>query len=206
MKREPRMRGRQKTFDRKVALEAAMLLFWERGFEQTTIDDLAGAMGISTSSLYSTFGDKEALFLSALDLYQASRGRYTTTALEDPTSARNAFQRLFDLAAYELTRPKQPRGCMLALSMMTSSPGYKPLQRELKRRRAVSSQAFVSRLEEAVRKQELPGLIDIAALASFLMTTLMGMSLQARNGATKDDLLKVGAIALEAWPLSTRAS
>lgn len=200
------MRGRQKNFDREVALEAAMLLFWEQGFEQTTIDDLARAMGLSTSSLYSTFGDKEALFLSALDLYQTSRGRYTTTALEGRTSARDAFQRLFEVAAYELTRPKQPRGCMLALSMMTSSPGYRPLQRELKRRRAVSSQAFVSRLEEAVRVKELPRSIDLVALASFLMTTLAGMSLQARGGATKDDLLRIATIALRAWPSSARAS
>lgn len=199
------MRGRQKTFDREVALEAAMLLFWERGFEQTTIDDLARAMGLSTSSLYSTFGDKEALFLSTLDFYQAGRGRYTTTALEGQTSARDAFQCLFEVAAHELTRSKQPRGCMLAISMMTSSPGYKSLQKELIRRRANSSRAFVRRLEEAVRKKELPGSLDLPALASFLMTTLMGMSLQARSGATKDDLLGVAAFAFRAWPSSGRA-
>lgn len=196
------MRGRQKTFDREVALEAAMLLFWEQGFEQTTIDDLARAMGLSTSSLYSTFGDKEALFLSALDLYQASRGRYTTTALQGQRSALDAFQHLFEVAAHELTRPKQPRGCMLALSMMTSSPAYKKLQRELTRRRSISFQAFESRLQEAVRKKEISPSVDLSALASFLMTTLMGMSLQARGGAKKDDLLKVSMIALRAWPLA----
>lgn len=200
------MRGRQKVFDRGVALEAAMLVFWEQGFEQTSIDDLARAMKLSTSSLYSTFGDKEALFLSALDLYQSGRGRYTTTSLEGALSARDAFQHLFEVAAYELTRPKQPRGCMLALSMMTSSPGYKALQKELKRRRAASARAFINRLEDAVREQELPDSSDIAALGSFLMTTLMGMSLQARNGATKNDLLRIASIALEAWPPLVRVS
>jgi hypothetical protein len=62
------------------------------------------------------------------------------------------------------------------------------------------------RLEEAVREQELPGSSDVAALASFLMTTLMGMSLEARNGATRDDLLRIGTTALRAWPPLDRAS
>ena len=67
-------RGRPKTFDRETALDAAMLLFWERGFEQTCVDDLAAAMGIRTSSLYATFGDKETLFLQAIEHYRTGRG------------------------------------------------------------------------------------------------------------------------------------
>ena len=61
-------RGRPRTLEKDAALETAMLTFWQRGFEETGVDDLVRAMGISTSSLYSIFGDKEALFLSALDL------------------------------------------------------------------------------------------------------------------------------------------
>ncbi len=193
-------RGRPRSFSKQVALEAAMLLFWKRGFEQTGVDDLVWAMGVSTSSLYSTFEDKEALFLAALDLYQSGRGRYTTTALTSGKSAQESFRNLLDIAAFELTRPGQPRGCMLALSMTTSSPGHEKLQKELKRRRALSAQEFLSRLKEAVLQKELPTSTDLDALASFLMTTLMGMSLQARSGATRQSLLKIADMALHAWP------
>jgi TetR/AcrR family transcriptional regulator, copper-responsive repressor len=133
-------------------------------------------------------------------IYQSGRGRYTTTTLASGKSAQESFRNLFDIAAFELTRPGQPRGCMLALSMTTSSPGHETLRKELKRRRALSAREFLSRLEEAVLQKELPTSSDLDALDSFLMTTLMGMSLQARSGATRRTLLKIADMALHAWP------
>ncbi len=79
-------------------------------------------MGISTSSLYASFGDKEELFLAALDHYQSDRRQYTTITMESGTTARESFQALFQTAAVELTRVDQPRGCMLALALPTCSP------------------------------------------------------------------------------------
>ena len=193
-------RGRPRTFQRDAALEAAMMTFWQRGFEETGVDDLVRAMGISTSSLYSTFGDKEALFLSALDLYQSTRGHYIEAALEGSGSAREAFQGLFETAAFELTRRDQPKGCMLALAMPTCSPKLEPLRSKLNYKRAHSLRGFVKRLRDAIESTELPLSTDIRALADFLMTTLQGMSLQARSGMTREKLVKVGRIALQIWP------
>jgi len=193
-------RGRPRNFEKDVALETAMMTFWQRGFEETGVDDLVRAMGISTSSLYATFGDKEALFLSALDLYQSTRGHYMEAVLEGAGSAREAFQRLFEITAFELTRRDQPKGCMLALAMPTCSPELEPLRSKLNDKRALLLGGFVKRLKAAIESGELPISTDIDTLADFLMTTLQGMSLQARSAMPRDKLLQVGRLALQIWP------
>ena len=115
-----------------------MLVFWDRGYEATGMDDLAAAMGLSTSSLYSTFGGKEELFLAAMDHYQAGRGRWTKSAIESGETARDAFRNLFEAAAIELTRRDQPRGCMLALALPTCSPEMEQLRATMNERRGLS--------------------------------------------------------------------
>jgi len=193
-------RGRPKTFDRGTALEAAMLLFWDRGFEQTSVDELAAVMGICTSSLYSSFGDKEALFLAAVDHYQAGKGSIYDIAVNEGKTAKAAFTNLFKLAAIEMTRSDQPRGCMLAVALPTCSPKYDKLQKELHHRRPLSETIWVIRLQAAVQSNEIPKSTDLHLLATFLRTTLLGMSLQARAGASRETLMKIGKLALQTWP------
>jgi AcrR family transcriptional regulator len=199
-------RGRPKCFDPETALEAAMLLFWERGFEQTSVDEVAAAMDLRTSSLYSSFGDKEALFLAAVNHYLSGRGRVFREAVKEGKTAREGFAKLFELSASELTRSDQPRGCLLWLALPTCSPKYEKLQSEMNRLRDVSEAGWLQRLQEAVRLKELPKNTDLDLLASYFRTTLAGMSLQARSGATKEQLMKVGKLALAIWPERSRKS
>jgi AcrR family transcriptional regulator len=194
------LRGRPKTFDRETALEAAMLLFWARGFEQTSVDELAAAMGIRTSSLYSSFGDKEALFLAAVDHYRADRGSIYDIAVDEGKTAKGAFANLFRLAAIEMTRGNQPRGCMLAVALPTCSPKYDKLQKELHLLRPLSETTWVARLQAAVQSKEIPESTDLHLLATFLRTTLLGMSYQARAGVSREILMKIGKLALRTWP------
>ena len=193
-------RGRPKSFDREAALEKAMLVFWDRGFEATGVDDLAGTMGISTSSLYATFGGKEDLFLAALDYYQGERGSYTKSAMENGSTARDCFRNLFEASAIELTRTDQPRGCMLALALPTCSPEMEPLRLKMNERRGVSLRRFVERLRRAVREGEIDSSCDTSSLALFFLTTIQGMSIQARTGASREKLLTVGKLAMRVWP------
>ena len=192
-------RGRPKSFDRNTALEQAMLVFWDRGFEATGVDDLARAMGISTSSLYATFGGKEDLFHASLDHYQGGRGHYTNSAMDGPP-ARDCFRNLFETSAIELTRSDQPRGCMLALALPTCSPEMEPLRVKMNERRGVSLHRFVERLRKAAKEGEIDSSCDTSSLALFFLTTLQGMSIQARTGASRDKLMKVGLLAMRAWP------
>jgi AcrR family transcriptional regulator len=144
-----------KNLSRETGLEAAILLFWDRGFEQTSVDELAAAVGIRTSSLYSSFGDKEALFLAAVDHYQAGKGSIYDIAVNEGKTAKAAFTNLFKLAAIEMTRSDQPRGCMLAVALPTCSPKYAKLQKELHRLRPLSETIWVTRLQAAVQSKEI---------------------------------------------------
>jgi AcrR family transcriptional regulator len=192
--------GRPKTFDRETALDAAMLLFWKRGFEQTSVDELAAAMGIRTSSLYSSFGDKEELFLAAVDHYRTGRGSIYDKVVNEGKTAREGFTKLFKLAAKEMTRRDQPRGCMLSLALPTCSPKYDELQKELDRLRMISETIWINRLQAAVQSKEIPKSTNLRLLAAFFRTTLHGMTLQARAGASQGLLLEIGKLALQVWP------
>jgi AcrR family transcriptional regulator len=194
------LRGRPRTFDREEALEAAMLLFWERGFEQTSVDEVAEAMGIRTSSLYSSFGDKEALFLAAVNHYRTGDGRSYDTAVNEGKTAKEGFAKLLEFAAFEMTRPGRPKGCMVTLALPTCSPRYEELQRELDRLRDLQTDIWLNRLKEAVRAREIPKSTDLELLANYFRTTLCGMSLQARTGASEETLLAIGKLALQVWP------
>jgi len=198
-------RGRPKTFDKETALDAAMMLFWDRGFEQTCVDDLAAAMGIQTSSLYSTFGDKEALFLEAVEHYRKGRGSVYDAAVLGGKTAKEAVENLFWVTVMERTREDQPKGCMLCLALPTCSPKYEHLKQELDRLRALSDTLLLERLEEGVRNKEIPESTDLGLLVSFFRTTLCGMSLQAQAGASKETLLEIGKLALQVWPSAPSA-
>ena len=198
-------RGRPKKFEQEKALEAAMLLFWERGFEQASVDEVAEAMGICTSSLYSSFGDKEALFLATVDHYRTGDGIHYDTAVNEGKTAKEGFTKLFEFAAAEMTRPGRPKGCMLTLALLTCSPRYDNLQRELDNLRDGQTAIWVKRLKEAVRTREIPKSTNLELLAAYFRTTLCGMSLQARAGASRKMLLDVGKLALRVWPSSPGA-
>jgi AcrR family transcriptional regulator len=198
-------RGRPKKFKSEKVLEAAMLLFWERGFEQASVDEVAEAMGICTSSLYSSFGDKEALFLAAVDHYRTGNGIHYDTAVNEGKTAKEGFTKLFEFAAAEMTQSGRPKGCMLSLALPTCSPKYDKLQRELDHLRDVQTAIWVKRLKEAVRAKEIPKSTDLELLAAYFRTILCGMSLQARAGATRDTLLDIGKLALQVWPSAPAA-
>ena len=193
-------RGRPRTFDQDAALSQAMFLFWEQGYEGVSIDDLTEAMGISPSSLYATFGSKEELFLTALDKYEKEYGMYWVPILDDTADGREAFLRMFDAASRELTRPDLPRGCMMTLALLHSSPELDPLRRKLNKRRAAALEIITSRLRRAVKDGDLAPKTPIDNLAQMLMTVFQGMTVRARAGADRKELLQAGRGAIAAWP------
>jgi AcrR family transcriptional regulator len=103
-------RGRPLSFDRDAALEAAMHVFWERGYEAASVADLTAAMGITPPSLYTAFGDKEQLFLEAIERYALGYGSISARALREEPTARGAIERWLVEAAKELTEPCHPKG------------------------------------------------------------------------------------------------
>ncbi len=133
-----RTRGRPKTFDRSVALHQALKLFWERGYIGTSFDDLIGAMGISPSSFYNSFGSKERLYREATEAYAAQSSKWFAAELEAATDTRTAFHQMLKKGTQEITRTDLPTGCMIslactqvppALELGASDDGRVPLRR-----------------------------------------------------------------------------
>ncbi|WP_437964732.1 TetR/AcrR family transcriptional regulator [Sorangium sp. So ce260] len=199
-----RGRGRPRCFDQEAALERAMVLFWDRGYEATSLDELSAAMGISPSSLYAAFGGKEQLFRAAVDRYLAGRGSCMGRVFAEEPTARGAVRRLLETAADELTRPGQPSGCMIALAGTQCSPGARPVQDLLRGYREAWHAAFQARIERGIGDGELAPDTDAAALATFYATFLLGMSVQARDGTSREGLRAAVEAAMRAWPGAPR--
>jgi len=195
-------RGRPRSFDREQALERAMEVFWRKGFEGASLADLTEAMGINPPSLYAAFGDKERLFLEALERYQAKRGDSCPYA-EEPT-AEGATRRLLTYMAEDLTSPSHPRGCMMVMATATSTSSTPQMQAALAKRRADSRTAIRQRIERGVKEGELASGTDAAGLADFYLAIIAGMALQARDGASRKSLMATVESAMRAWPASAK--
>jgi len=187
------------SFDREVALGQAMLLFWEHGYEATSLNDLTSALGVPPSSIYSAFGDKKGLFLEAVDHYLS--GPITSESLiAQAANARDAARALLRAAAKGFTGTHTPSGCLLATSAISCSDAAAEVREELAvRRRAIESQ-LRRRIALDVKAGEMPAQSHPEALAAHTMAVIQGMSTLARDGAKREKLLRLAETAMLAWP------
>jgi AcrR family transcriptional regulator len=192
--------GRPRSFDRDQALDGAIAVFWEHGYDATPISLLTTALGIGAPSLYAAFGDKRALFLEAVDRYMRTYGAFTERALAEEPRARDAVERLLREAAAAYTRPERPRGCLLITAATNCAPQSADIAARLRELRALGTRALEDKIATAMRTGELPARTHAHALATFYAAVLQGMSAQARDGAPRADLEQIAEAALQAWP------
>ena len=191
--------GRPRGFDPEKALEAALRVFWRKGYEGTALSDLTAAMGINRPSIYATFGNKEALFRKALDRYSERMTNYTAEALKEPT-AREVAERLMVGTADLLSCPGNPKGCLMVQGALACGDEADPIRKELIARRATGEAALRERFERAKREGDLPAGADPADLARYVMAVMHGMSVQSAGGAKRKELQGVIDLSLQAWP------
>jgi AcrR family transcriptional regulator len=196
----PLRRGRPRAFDRKAALAKATRLFWEKGYEATSISDLTEALGIGAPSLYAAFGSKEALYTEALDHYCDSNAALVWGRFSSAGTAREAVRSFLMDSAAVLTGSVVdiPRGCMVTLSSV-GSEGHTELGALVQKNRAVTLDRLMTRLAQAVTDGEIPRATDLRALARFVQTVQSGMSILARDGASAAELSKVAELAMLGW-------
>lgn len=156
-------------------------------------------MGITRPSLYACFGNKEALFRKALDLYENEKLCYVGTALEAPT-ARGVAERLLRGALDIQCNPDEPNGCLGVISTVACGAEAESIRDEIIARRASSQIALVRRFAEAREKGDLPGTIDPEALACYLNTVIQGMAVQAGAGTPRPILERLVDTTLAVWP------
>ncbi|MEK6263024.1 MAG: TetR/AcrR family transcriptional regulator [Planctomycetota bacterium] len=197
--------GRPREFDVTKALDRALKVFWRKGYAGTSLPDLTKAMGINRPSLYAAFGNKEELFLRALDRYSEGPAAHIREALQEPT-ARAVVEHLLRGTIDLLTNPRHPRGCLLVQGALSCGETADTIRRELISRRAAAENAFRQRFERAITDGDLPADSDSADLARYIATVVQGMAVQATSGATRDELERVAVTALRAWPAGEPAS
>jgi AcrR family transcriptional regulator len=192
--------GRPRGFDRDAALEAAMFLFWRKGFAATSMNDLCDAMGVRSPSLYAAFGSKEALYLEAVEHYVRTQGPPVWDKLAEGATARAGVENLLMAGTESLPKSRAtPAGCMAVLAAV-GDEWPAAITRVVKKVRLEMLGMLRSRLETAVAKGELPTSTDIDGLSRFYLSVFQGMAIQARDGASQAELKAVAATAMARWP------
>ena len=200
-------RGRPRTFDPDTALRQALDLFWERGYEGTSLSDLAAATGIRSASIYACFGSKEELFRQVMALYSRTSGAPPRRALSEQPTAREAVHAMLRATADQITGHDTAHYCMLVLAAPTGSVENHSVREFLADRRRDMQATIRDRLARGVADGDLtapPAGLD--AMARYYTTVVQGLSIQARDGATRDELETVVTCAMAAWDMLTSAA
>ncbi len=192
-------RGRPREFCTDQALAAALGVFWSKGYEGASMADLTAAMGITKPSLYAAFGNKEALFHKALDLYETEKLAYMREALDQPT-ARAVAEYILRKSIDAQTSNCDPKGCLGVIGASACGAEAESIKADVIQRRASSQAALVERFEQARRDGDLPDHIEVAGLTSYLFALLQGMAVQAGSGASRADLERVVETSMMVWP------
>ncbi|MFF3754552.1 TetR/AcrR family transcriptional regulator [Streptomyces sp. NPDC002018] len=194
-------RGRPRGFDADEALERAMLVFWEHGYEGASLTGLTEAMGISTTSMYAAFGNKQELFRKALDRYIAGPSGYLFRALREPTALGVAGAILAGTIR-NTTRPAHPHGCLGVQAALAAGDSGQEIRDLLIAWRDDGNTWIRERFQRAVDEGDLPPEADPGLLARYIVTLAHGIAVQAASNVPRDELQRMADAALRGWPLS----
>ena len=178
-----------------------MHLFWEHGYEATSLAMLREAMGLTPPQIYNAFADKETLFRKALMRYHETEIGFALEALSAPVSTGEAIQRLLLGAAEAYSRPGKPGGCLFVSGALATSPQAQAIADELKTYRKASEAAIAERLAKGRALGDLPEALSVEGFAKYLAGVMNGMSIQARDGASAEELRALAQTALAALPV-----
>ncbi|GAB3277265.1 TetR/AcrR family transcriptional regulator [Kineosporia babensis] len=191
--------GRPRGFDAEEALERAMLVFWKQGYEGASLSDLTEAMGITKTSMYRAFGNKDELFLKALARYDQGPAAYGRRAAAEPT-ARAAAEAFLNGAVVTTTGIDTPAGCLGVQGALATSELGQAAHQALVAWRAEGRALMRQRFQRAVDEGDLPASADPDQLARYLLTVAYGIAVQAAGGLSREELQPIADTALLGWP------
>ena len=191
--------GRRRKFDEAKVLDAALCVFWRKGYEGTSYADLTEAAGVERPALYSAYGNKEQLFRRALARYGERYLDHFPVALQRPTAREVVAHLLFSTADLNTRFPDHP-GCFMINGVLAGSDDAEPVRQALIEARSAAGAQLRDRFERAKAEGDLPEAADAEALASFVMAVAHGMAVQAKAGFSREKLEAVARHALSTWP------
>jgi AcrR family transcriptional regulator len=184
-----RKRGRPPAFDREVVLAAARDVFWQHGYDGSSIADLTASMGITPQSLYAAFRSKADLYRETLDQYRRMPRQEPGNPLQENIDTVTAFTRFLRNSAFLFTAPEHPKGCMISTAVLNCAAENEDIAFHVSSLRLRTLGAFQARIERGVEEGDMRADTDAGSLARFLGAMVQGMSVQARDGAGADELL-----------------
>ncbi len=198
--------GRPRIFDMEAVLEAAMLLFWEQGYEATSLAQLRETTGLSSASLYGAFGSKEGLFGKAVEHYIAGPGSVTEVVADEAESPREAIARLLHGSITMQTDTSHPRGCLVALSGTVRAPGAGEdgARKAVAARRAADRGRIRACVVRGIASGELAEDTDVDGLTSMIHGFLLGISTQVCDGTSARHLHAAADAVLANWDTQGR--
>jgi AcrR family transcriptional regulator len=176
-----------------------MRQFWRTGYETTSIAELTAAMGITTPSLYTAFGDKETLFLECLARYKAPSWPSPESLMQSAT-AKEAAQRMLEGSARWFTQPGMPPGCLIVSAATSDSASSEQVQTALRNVRRDLKDMLCNRITQDILSGTLPSEANAETLSSLTVAVMHGLAALARDGASRAELLAIAKTALQAWP------
>jgi AcrR family transcriptional regulator len=187
MVEKTRTRGRPRSFDSAVALDSAAELFWSKGFADTTLDDLSAAMGMGRPSIYNAFGDKEALFVHALERFRDTTGSSPLRAMDTEDSVGDALDAFFRQVVEYTTADGSHLGCLLgSVAPVTDIPEVRQFLNESL---AETEVHIAERLSAAVRSGQLPSGYSAKQGARRAINAMLSLAARARLGTPREELL-----------------
>lgn len=188
--------GRPRTFDREDALQKAMMVFWEKGFEGTTMAELIGVIGMKAPSVYAAFGNKDALFREAVELYKGQVEQGPFKALYASSHIYEALENSLHETVKMLSGGKVS-GCLIMVGAINCAPEHQAHVQQLRNMRSKYKEVLKSRFVKAIEDKQFVDEADAEALAEFYFGFIHGLALRAKDGSTQQDLMSSCKFALE---------
>ncbi len=190
--------GRPRNLSEHEAIERALRVFWQKGYDLASISDLSEALGVGPSSVYNAFGSKEQLFRRAIERYVESYASFVERAAEADLDVEEAVRGLLRAAARVYTAPDTPPGCAIMQSAGAASPEQSAAARiTLGVKHAVEGR-IKDMLERASQRHNTRLSASSEVLARYLIGTLRGLSQLAIDGTSRRELLRVADVAARA--------
>ena len=188
--------ARSKAFEVDQALDRALRIFWRQGYEGTSMQDLVNGMQINRASIYDTFGNKEALYLAALQHYQARNQAQVQQLIEQHTSVRNVLSQLLENMIQESLSDPEKKGCFV----VNATTGLANRYEEVNRLVTENEARMVSLFEALVAQGQHSGEIDAkrcaTALSAYIFSSLQGLRVLAVTNQNLTTLRRVKALIL----------
>ncbi|WP_114195409.1 TetR/AcrR family transcriptional regulator [Edaphovirga cremea] len=198
-------RGRPKQFDREAALSKALNLFWRHGYEATSLADLVEATGAKAPTLYAEFGNKEGIFRASVEHYLSAFAEHSFVALrQTDLSVAQAIEQYLRSSADLFTDCSTPSGCFMVCTSSALSSSSEDIANMLRSRHHLQESTLRDYFEQRKQQGEMEAFTNSALLAKYLVCTVQGMSVQARDGATRQDLQLLVDVVMRLWPQLSR--